>query len=114
MKTDKAKKLAIAIEHLANDACENILNVKTKTISQTANRDNIARQLAFVLYNNVASNRKAVEKPRNKEVSEDYALQFEQANDDYVAMANAYKIINKRFPRKERKTPDQLVDELFV
>ena len=109
---DKAKKMAIMIENLVNLACENILNVKTQTLSQTASRDSLARQIGDIFSKNVVNNKEG-QTGTNQGVAKDYTEQFIQARNDYKAMAEASAIIDKRFPRKARTTHSERAMELL-
>ena len=109
---DKAKKMAIMIENLVNLACENILNVKTQTLSQTASRDSLARQIGDLFAKNVVNNKEG-QTGTNLGVAKDYTEQFVQARSDYQAMAEAGAIIDKRFPRKARTTHSERAMEIL-
>ncbi len=110
-KQDKGKQLAIAIENLVTNAVSAILNVKTKTIAQTALRDDLIRRIGFMFESVVDNNRKAVEK--GTPASDDLDKQYHEAIEDFEAMSRASVILNQRFPRKQPKTAEQRHQERF-
>ena len=96
----KAKKLLIMAENLANTSCSGILNVRTKKFAQTSKRDQLIRSIGRLFSQSVNRNKLAQSDSR-VEIANDAIMQFNEAREDYEAMAICSKLIEDKYPRKQ-------------
>lgn len=97
---NKAKKLLIMVENLANTSCSNLLNVKTKKFAQTSKRDQLIRSIGRLFSDSVERN-KIAQSDSRIEVANDAIMQINEAREDYHAMALCSKFIEDKYPRKQ-------------